>query len=50
MTKKPPSTEAGLSEAMKPNYLGYRERARERFNSVGSEALADYELLELPHS
>jgi DNA repair protein RadC len=50
VTKKPPSTEAGLLEAMKPNYLGHHERARARFNSVGSEALADYELFELPHS
>lgn len=37
----------GLSEAARPHYLGHRERARERFNSVGGEALADYELLEL---
>ncbi|SFV30974.1 DNA repair protein RadC [Devosia crocina] len=38
----------GLAEApMKPHYLGHRERARERFNTVGGEALADYELLEL---
>lgn len=47
MRKKPSSTETGMSEAMKPHYLGHRERARERFNTVGSEALADYELLEL---
>lgn len=47
MTKKPDSTEPGMAEAMKPHYLGHRERARERFNAVGSEALADYELLEL---
>ena len=32
---------------MKPHYLGHRERARERFNAVGGDALADYELLEL---
>ena len=37
----------GLSEAAKPHYLGHRERARERFNTVGGDALADYELLEL---
>lgn len=38
----------GLSEAAaKPHYLGHRERARERFNAVGGDALADYELLEL---
>lgn len=38
----------GMAEApMKPHYLGHRERARERFNAVGGDALADYELLEL---
>jgi DNA repair protein RadC len=37
----------GLSEAIRPHYHGHRERARERFNAVGGEALADYELLEL---
>jgi DNA repair protein RadC len=38
----------GLSEAVaKPHYLGHRERARERFNLLGGEGLADYELLEL---
>jgi DNA repair protein RadC len=37
----------GLSEAARPHYLGHRERARERFNTIGGEALADYELLEL---
>ncbi|WIY51601.1 DNA repair protein RadC [Devosia sp. YIM 151766] len=36
-----------MSEALKPHYLGHRERARERFNNVGGDALADYELLEL---
>jgi DNA repair protein RadC len=37
----------GLSEATRAHYLGHRERARDRFNTVGGEALADYELLEL---
>jgi len=37
----------GLGESLKPHYLGHRERARERFNAVGGEALQDYELLEL---
>jgi len=37
----------GLAEAAKPHYVGHRERARDRFNAVGGEALADYELLEL---
>jgi len=38
-------TDDGLSE--KPHYLGHRDRTRERFNTVGAEVLADYELLEL---
>lgn len=47
MTDAPDKRHKILSEASKPHYLGHRERARERFNAVGSEALADYELLEL---
>ena len=31
----------------KPHYLGHRKRLRERFIKAGSEALPDYELLEL---
>jgi DNA repair protein RadC len=31
----------------KPHYTGHRKRLRERFLSVGAEALADYELLEM---
>ena len=31
----------------KPHFLGHRERLRERFASVGPQALADYELLEM---
>jgi DNA repair protein RadC len=30
-----------------PHYLGHRERLRERFLQGGSEALQDYEMLEL---
>ncbi len=30
-----------------PHYTGHRERLRERFFTAGSEALQDYELLEL---
>jgi DNA repair protein RadC len=37
----------GLAEAASPHYIGHRERARQRFVSLGPEALADYELLEL---
>jgi DNA repair protein RadC len=36
----------GLSEAP-PHYHGHRERLRSRFREAGSEALSDYELLEL---
>jgi DNA repair protein RadC len=31
----------------KPHYYGHRERLRERFRACGSDAVADYELLEL---
>jgi DNA repair protein RadC len=41
-SKKP----AGLAEPP-PHFLGHRERLRERFLKGGSDALADYELLEL---
>ena len=37
---------AGLSEAS-PHYHGHRERLRGRFREAGSEAVSDYELLEL---
>jgi DNA repair protein RadC len=40
-TRKP-----GLSEAS-PHYHGHRERLRARFREAGSEAVSDYELLEL---
>ncbi len=36
----------GLSDAA-PHYHGHRERLRSRFREAGSEALCDYELLEL---
>jgi DNA repair protein RadC len=36
----------GLAEAA-PHYHGHRERLRSRFRDAGSEALSDYELLEL---
>lgn len=35
------------AEKPQPHYLGHRERLRQRFVSGGSEALPDYELLEL---
>jgi DNA repair protein RadC len=36
----------GLAEAP-PHYIGHRERLRERFRAAGSDAVSDYELLEL---
>src|SRR3954465_5423191 len=38
--------EDGLSEAA-PHYMGHRERLRSRFREAGSDAVSDYELLEL---
>lgn len=37
----------GFDEAAKPHYLGHRDRLRQKFRESGSEALHDYELLEL---
>jgi DNA repair protein RadC len=37
---------AGLSDAA-PHYHGHRERLRARFREAGSDAVTDYELLEL---
>ena len=37
----------GFKDAGKPHYLGHRERLRRRFRGAGSDALPDYELLEL---
>jgi DNA repair protein RadC len=36
---------SGFAEA--PHYHGHRERLRDRFRSVGADALSDYELLEM---
>jgi DNA repair protein RadC len=41
-----PEKQSGLAEAT-PHFHGHRERLRERFLNGGSDALADYELLEL---
>jgi len=41
----PPSSKPEPSEP--PHYHGHRERLRERFYSAGSDALSDYELLEM---
>jgi DNA repair protein RadC len=47
MSKEEKSSPDGPGEAAPPHYLGHRERARQKFLSVGADALADYELLEL---
>ena len=44
-TRRPTSESAGGSEL--PHYSGHRQRLRERFLAGGSDALPDYELLEL---
>jgi DNA repair protein RadC len=46
MLEKKPDSESGLAEAS-PHYFGHRERLRDRFREAGSDALSDYELLEL---
>ncbi|QPC92640.1 DNA repair protein RadC [Mesorhizobium sp. INR15] len=42
----PPPAKAKVIE-QKPDYLGHRDRLRERFAAAGPDALPDYELLEL---
>jgi DNA repair protein RadC len=37
----------GFKDAGKPHYLGHRERLRRRFREGGSDAIPDYELIEL---
>ena len=37
----------GWSEATEPHYLGHRDRARQRFLTLGEQNIADYELMEL---
>jgi len=37
----------GCKEAAVPHYFGHRQRLRDRFKQGGSEALPDYELMEL---
>jgi DNA repair protein RadC len=43
---KDESPHNGLAEAA-PHYYGHRERLRSRFRDAGSDAISDYELLEL---
>ncbi len=46
MPGKKDSAPSGLKEAS-PHYFGHRERLRTRFREAGSDALSDYEFLEL---
>ena len=46
MVEKKSEREPGFAEAP-PHYFGHRERLRERFREAGTDALSDYELLEL---
>src|ERR1043166_419699 len=46
MAPKPDAAPKGLAEAP-PHYHGHGGRVRSRFREAGSEALADYEMLEL---
>src|SRR6185312_1135983 len=46
MPPKRSASPSGLAEAP-PHFHGHRERLRARFMEAGSEALADYEMLEL---
>ena len=47
MERPPQPSDNGLEEASANLAKGHRDRARARFMTVGGEALADYELLEL---
>ncbi len=44
--RKQSERDTGLAESP-PHYLGHRDRLRTRFREAGSEAVTDYELLEL---
>ncbi len=44
--RKQSGRDTGLAESP-PHYLGHRDRLRTRFREAGSEAVTDYELLEL---
>jgi DNA repair protein RadC len=46
MREKKRASERGLAEAP-PHYYGHRDRLRERFREAGTDAVSDYELLEL---
>ncbi|HXF87560.1 MAG TPA: DNA repair protein RadC [Xanthobacteraceae bacterium] len=46
MAKSAQAKSAGLEETT-PHYYGHRQRLRARFREAGSDALSDYELLEL---
>jgi DNA repair protein RadC len=46
MAEKKSESDRGSADAA-PHYHGHRERLRDRFREAGSDALSDYELLEL---
>jgi DNA repair protein RadC len=46
MPDQKPASGHGAAEAV-PHYHGHRERLRDRFRAAGTDALSDYELLEL---
>jgi len=47
MAEDRPGKDSAKADPETPDYLGHRQRLRDRFLSGGSGALADYELLEL---
>ena len=48
VAEAPVAVEASLSAtAAAPHYHGHRQRLRQRFLEAGSEAVSDYELVEL---
>jgi DNA repair protein RadC len=47
MTAKTSEPQTPPEPAEPPDYVGHRERLRERFRKSGPDALGDYELMEL---
>ena len=46
-TSRPTTSDGSAEKAPQPDHVGHRARLRARFLSAGTDALADYELLEL---
>src|SRR5271154_4167533 len=46
MSDKKTESDRGVADAA-PHYHGHRQRLRDRFREAGTDALSDYELLEL---